>query len=231
VFGGFGFKNNKGLARDENIERIRNLLAGVELLSLGITFHRFCADDIKTFSAKASDESEEKKYNIDLLFGDVFYSRAVPYLLRFKDHKVFERILKSLKNTHRNRLELHQELLKYIENGSKDISRINKNKDLFLGINSLLESSFKVGQSIFDPENIAGDKKAASKTIEHIIILKFYNDLENYFCSIPQTSRSVQDTDFINDKIGFNKNRLNDIISELKSGELAENFRALVKIV
>lgn len=231
MFGGFGFKNNEGLARDENIERIRNLLAGVELLSLGITFHRFCADGIKTFSSKASDENEEKKYNIDLLFGDVFYSRAVPYLLRFKDHKVFERILKSLKNTHRNRLELHLELLKYIENGSKDISRINKNKDLFLGINSLLESSFKVGQSIFDPENIAGDKKAASKIIEHIIILKFYNDLENYFCSIPQTSRPVQDMDFIHDKISFNKNRLNDNISELKSGELADNFRVLVKIV
>ena len=141
IFGDFGFEDNKDLARAENMERIGNLLAGVELLSLGITFHRFCADDTKTFSLKSNSEGVEKRYNLDLLFGDVFYSRAVPYLLKFKDHKVFEIILRSLKKTHGNRLELHQRLIKFIGGSSKVVSMIKKNEDLFIGINSLLRIS------------------------------------------------------------------------------------------
>ena len=86
--------------------RLINLIAGLELLSIGTSFHIFKAGG-SNISGVADAPKMEKDYTIDLLFGDIFYSRAVIYLLRFKDHKVFDKILEALKRLHENRLILH----------------------------------------------------------------------------------------------------------------------------
>ncbi len=230
IFGDFGFENHKDQGEVKSIERIANLLVGVELLSSGITFHYFSKDDRNAYPAKTITEKEDKKYNLDLLFGDIFYSRAVPYLLRFKDHMVFDKILKSLKNTHRHRLELHQKILKSIGISSPELRKFKENKDLFMGVNSLLESSFEVGKSIFDPNNIFNAAKEVKKIIDNIIILKFYCDIKDYFNSISPTAYSAGEIEFIISKINFIKSILNDNISELKSRKLAENFMIFMEI-
>ncbi len=228
IFGSFGFENCKDLARVENIERIKNLLAGVELLSLGITFHFFCTDEAIAYPVKANTEKEDKKYNLDLLFGDIFYSRAVIYLLGFKDHLVFDEILSSLKITHMKRLELHQKLLRFIGSTSFKPKAIKEDGDLFVGVNSLFKTSFEIGNNIFDPDNISGHKNISNKIIDNIVALKFYYDIKYYFNSIPPASHAAADMEYFTGKIDFINSRVSDIISELKSRWLADNFRDLI---
>lgn len=63
-----------------------NLLEGIELLAIGVKFHNFNTDDFNIPGNKKGVEDKDKKYILKLLFGDIFYSRAVIYLLKFSNN-------------------------------------------------------------------------------------------------------------------------------------------------
>jgi len=93
----------------QSAKKVMNLIVGLELLSIGTAFHDFQSSG-SFLSPDDHSGKIEKEYTLDLLFGDIFYSRAVIYLLRFEDHDVFDRILASLKKLHESRLVLHREI-------------------------------------------------------------------------------------------------------------------------
>ena len=97
-----------------------------------------------------------------------------------------------------------------------------------MGVNSLFKTSFEIGNNIFDPDNISGHKDVSNKIIDNIVTLKSYYDIKYYFNSIPPVSHTAADMEYFTGKIDFINSRLSDIISELKSRWLADNFRDLI---
>ena len=59
-------------------------------------------------------QKNEKSYTLDLLFGDIFYSRAVVYFMEYGDFLVFKCILNSLKQAHKSKLLFHLQLVEAI---------------------------------------------------------------------------------------------------------------------
>jgi hypothetical protein len=180
----FTFLKDAGKLPESFMERLINLVAGIELLSIGANHHDFnigdfikFAEGINTLGPGGKTSAEESKlkiklkeekslfksdrnYTVDLLFGDIFYSRAVIYLLKYGDHYIFESILSSLKAVHKNRLILHQRLAEVSNNikraGSRDVDFETGFKDLLednmvtvLGLNSLYKTSFLIGWGLF----------------------------------------------------------------------------------
>ncbi len=108
---------------------------------------------------------------------------------------------------------------------------IKEDENLFMGVNSLFKASFEIGSDIFDPDNISGHKDASNKIIDNIVTLKSYNDVKYYFNSFPPASRAAAETEYFAVKIDFINSRLSDIISELKSRWLADNFGNLINCI
>ncbi len=162
-------------------DRLVNLITGLELLSIGTSFH-----DFNKYGSNISGEetaSMEKGYTLDLLFGDIFYSRAVIYLLKFRDHMVFDSILEALKRLHESRLKLHLIIQDLLETKG-DPSAIGKDRKLLIDANRLLYISFMVGQGLYGIFNpIKRDHLA--RIIEHILVYKTYGELMEYARSLP----------------------------------------------
>ena len=123
----FAFLKDASQLAKPFMERLVNLVAGIELLSVGTNLHNFnIGDFIKLAESINPGDSgynadnrtqktlfkSEQKYTVDLLFGDIFYSRSVIYLLKYKEHHIFESILDSLKSVHKSRLIMHQRLIR-----------------------------------------------------------------------------------------------------------------------
>ena len=70
--------------------KLANLLAGIELTAIGVNLHSFNAKDFMLLAGnKKFRQKNEKSYTLDLLFGDIFYSRAVVYFMEYGDFLVF----------------------------------------------------------------------------------------------------------------------------------------------
>ncbi|MFC2159602.1 hypothetical protein ACFLQS_02665 [Actinomycetota bacterium] len=150
-----------------------NLIVGLELLSIGTAFH-----DFKSNGSFLSPDNRpgkiEKEYTLDLLFGDIFYSRAVIYLLRFEDHDVFDRILNSLKELHESRLVLHRGISDMLQTGG-DLPGFDDYLDTesLIGANRLLDISLDISFEIFCEKNGMEEKKQVLRSC------KTDNDPEN----------------------------------------------------
>ena len=60
--------------------KLTNLLAGIELTAIGVNLHSFNTKDFMLLAGNRKfRQKDEKSYTLDLLFGDIFYSRAVVY--------------------------------------------------------------------------------------------------------------------------------------------------------
>ena len=133
--------------------KLISLITGIELLGVGLNFHNFNVNDFIYLLKNVNPETENtyKNYIIDLLFGDIFYSNSVKYVLEFNDFLVFKDILESLKLVHNSRLILHNKLIKEIEKNKNKIEFLFKNKliidneTLLIETNSLLKNSFLIG--------------------------------------------------------------------------------------
>ena len=128
-------------------QRLINLITGLELLSIGTSFHGFKASG-SDISKVYRDPAGEKGYTLDLLFGDIFYSRAVIYLLRYRDHKVFDRILEALKKLHESRLDLHLGIRDVIK-GKSDPAAVFAGKHALIDANRLLYIAIETGRDIY----------------------------------------------------------------------------------
>jgi len=159
--------------------RLVSLITGLELLSIGTVFHDFNRGGSR-MPAEESD-STERGYTLDLLFGDIFYSRAVIYLLRFRDHEVFDSILEALKKMHESRLKLHLAMQKALSPGG-DKGCISRDKKLLIDVNSLLHISVITGMKISGRSKMLKNRKL-SGIVEGLVAYKTYRDLLKYLMS------------------------------------------------
>ncbi len=209
--------------------KLTNLLAGIELTAIGVNLHSFNTKDFMLLAGNRKfRQKNEKSYTLDLLFGDIFYSRAVVYFMEYGDFLIFNGILDSLKQAHKSKLLFHQQLVEAINKNVKYENQIEKlideNLDLIIGINSLLKTSFIVGWALFaDCEKV----KFPASLINKFIMIKAYKDLEDFFNQLPEEASSLKKIKNISSQKNFIKGELNDIISNLKPDWLKANFKVL----
>lgn len=168
--------------------RLVNLITGLELLSMGNAFHDFNRDGSSIPEKEVS--SDERGYTLDLLFGDIFYSRAVIYLLKFRDHEVFDSILEALKKLHESRLNLHLAMQKALRPGSADAGCIDRDKKLLIDANRLLYISVITGMGISGTSKMLRDGKLLS-IMDHLLAYKTYGDLSQYLSSLGPSGSSA----------------------------------------
>lgn len=206
--------------------KVMNLIVGLELLSTGTVFHDFKASGVSKNSGEDSGEVE-KEYILDLLFGDIFYSRAVIYLLRYGNHGVFDRILDSLKELHESRLKLHQKIGDLLKRGS-DPSELDMDMDSMLKANKLLDISLDISFNMFRKNMGIQDKKKYSYLTMQIILLRTYDELIRYLKSLKGSFSTEEISSYLASKKNFTAKRLSDIISELDSGKFNSSLKALL---
>ncbi|MBM3705167.1 MAG: hypothetical protein FJW66_01440, partial [Actinobacteria bacterium] len=123
------FRNPSISYSREFLKRVVSLAAGIELLATGTSLHNFNMEDL-TGIQEINSLKSEKNYTVRLLFGDVFYSRAVIYILEYGDFSIFNSILESLKSAHKNRLSVYRKLVEIFsrgKNGADDFKGALKN--------------------------------------------------------------------------------------------------------
>jgi hypothetical protein len=208
-------------------------MAGIEILAIGIKLHNFNVEDFVVLTGKNNPGSNsyrdyiniEKNYTIDLLFGDVFYSRAVIYILKYGDFNVFNSIVDSLKSVHRSRLMLYQG---FVKNSSDYADKMNdliiENENLITGVNSLLKSSFFIGWGIFANTD---EVKLNYEIVSDFIFLKALNDISDFFDDLSQRFNYLIDDKFINDKKKSIINNLKSKIGKLKPQYIKNSFKSL----
>ena len=246
------FIDNKSKIESKFLNRIINLMAGIELLAVGVNLHSFNPEDFSILinnlgqvSDKVDKSGIEKNYTLDLLFGDIFYSRAVIYILRYGDFHLFNSILDSLKSVHKSRLFLLQKLVETINRDKDSFKELNKigkhpldyekqiieifeeNEGLITGMNSLLKTSFFIGWGIFADDNI---QRFPYDILMDFIFLKTFNDLEIFFTNLPGDFYFLKNIPYIKKKKQFFKEELNYRIKNLKSLNVKNNFKSLMKL-
>jgi len=182
--------------------RLVSLIIGLELLSIGTVFHDF--NHYGSCMPAEENASTEKAYTLDLLFGDIFYSRAVIYLLRFRDHEVFHSILEALKKMHESRLKLHLAMQKALSPGG-DANGITRDKKLLIDANSLLNVSLITGMKISGRNKMLKNRKLPG-ILEDLLAYKTYGDLLKYLM-LPGPSSVLS---------GFLAKRAKSIIPEIE---------------
>jgi len=227
--------------------KLTNLLAGIELTAIGVNLHSFNTKDFMLLAGgRKFRQKNERSYTLDLLFGDIFYSRAVFYFMEYGDFLIFNGILDSLKQAHKSKLLFHQQLVETVNknvlemNGGDVVKKINlqaikkyenqierlldENLDLIIGIHSLIKTSFIIGWALFAD---SGKVQFPGSLISKFIMIKAYNDLEDFFKQLPEEASSLKKIKNISSKKNFIKGELNDIISNLKPDWLKANFKVL----
>ncbi|MFO7929071.1 MAG: hypothetical protein R6U35_05350 [Candidatus Humimicrobiaceae bacterium] len=210
------------------LKKISDLAIGIELLGVGSNFHSF---NINNFTRKQVDKNKDK-YTLYLLFGDVFYSRAVSHLLKFNDSLVFTEILNSLKSVHHSRLLLHREMLKLIENKDYLAEIMDKKIGLLLGINSLFKNTIILGWSLV-PKNLkdASEINEIYKLANAITHAKSFIELERFLREFAHHFNLELDMEALAEKKAFIEGQLDVIISKLKQNWLKENFQGITGVL
>ena len=197
-----------------------NMMIGLELLSIGAAFH--------SFKTSISNKTvEEKEYTLDLLFGDIFYSRAVIYLLKYQDHGIFDKILKSMKRLHEGRLKLHMKMQEAIEEKIEP-SLIGSDMGIMVDANRLLHISFEIGDSILEQRGQDRSFDDYQNIVEKTVLLKTYNELLEYINAFSKTPAIDKISDHLSSKKNFTGKELSDIISKSDSGAFRSNMDILL---
>jgi hypothetical protein len=217
----------KDPGRSDTNTKLINLIVGLELLSIGTAFHDFKARG-SSLNLRDNSGEIEKEYTLDLLFGDIFYSRAVIFLLRCGDHGVFDRILAALKELHEGRLKLHQKVRDMLK-GDRDLSNFDRDTDSLVKANKLLDVSFDISLNIFCKNTGRKKKKEYSGLTGHIILLRTYDELLKYLKSFKVNPSIEKISAYLTSKKNFTDRKLSDIISELDSGKFNSSLKALLE--
>jgi hypothetical protein len=190
-----GSKKNRNII-SADICRILNLIVGFELLGIGINVHgttENIINNIYTYENAATKDSD-KNYTLELLFGDIFYSRAVIYLIKYDDFFIFEDILKSLIALHYSRLTIHQKLVKLT--GEIPEGRLpgifKENIFEIKNLNALLKSSFLIGMGASNIELKKNLSSVIFRVIENMVLLKTYIEIENHLNEIPEDIKNSE---------------------------------------
>ncbi len=196
------------------------------MLGMGCDFHLL---DIQHFGQK-TDTDKGNQYTVNLLFGDIFYSRAVEYLIRFEDSLVFEEVIKALKQVHQSRLNFHQALLEVSAKPGLLLDMVQQKTGLLLGINALLKSSFLVGWSLFiarDGQSTQWGIDQLYKVFNLVTLAKSLQELQKLLTQIEGKLDRTINLDCLKEKKHCIKNQLDDIISQLHADWLKNRLGAL----
>ena len=228
-------KNNHPLNAD--MHRIINLIVGFELLGIGINVHGTTENTINNIFASENDSAEDydKKYTLELLFGDIFYSRAVIYLVNYNDFLVFEDILKSLISLHYSRLTMHQKLIKFAgEIPESQFSGVfNENIFEIKALNALLKSSFLIGLGASDFEPGSNISSVIFRVIENMVLLKTYREVEDHLKKIPKDIKNSERYEYINIVVSNKeslKAKIDFDINLIKPAWFRHNFTNLARL-
>ncbi len=208
------------------------LVVGIELLSIGLNVHSFDIDGLKGLGPdKKNASAKEKKYTVELLFGDIFYSRAVIYLLDFGDNIVFDEILASLKTVHKSRLALHHSMLGSTDNGLGIIEKIKDRPPFFYGMGELLKTSLLIGMMNVLPE--AGYDKIGGyyEAISLVVILKTYSDMEKLFFQVCHDSNREQGRLYFKEARSKMEALIQDCIEKAEAPLFRRNCQSLSEIL
>ena len=220
--------NDTAPEQKQYARKVMNLVVGLELLSIGTAFHDFKSSG--SFLSPDDHSGEiEKEYTLDLLFGDIFYSRAVIYLLRFEDHDVFDRILASLKELHESRLILHRSIGDLLmEEG--DLSNLEDHMDpeYLIRANGLLDISFDISFEIFCEKSARKGKNKFPGLLKQITILKTYGELLKYIQFLKMAPLAEKISSYFTSENNFTDRKLSDIISELDAGSFKSSIEGLL---
>jgi hypothetical protein len=266
----FAFLEDARQLPEPFMERLVNLVAGIELLSVGTNLHNFnIGDFIKLAESINPGDSgyntdngnnvvgghntdnttllkSEQKYTVDLLFGDILYSRAVIYLLKYQEQHIFESILDSLKAIHKSRLILHHKLSevsnKIKSSGSSNVDFEIGLKELLednmvgvLGANSLHKTSFLIGWGLFADIDLqrgfdSGQLQFPYEVINDFILSKALNDLAGFFKALPGEYYFLKKIKYMSEKKAQIRNRVGIRLSGFKQDWLKANFKSLEKL-
>ena len=207
--------------------KLVNLIVGLELLSIGTAFHDFKASG-SSLDLRDSSREIEKEYTLDLLFGDIFYSRAVIFLLRYGDHSVFDRILAALKELHESRLKLHQKIRDLLKE-DREPSNLDMDTEHLIKANKLLDISLDISFNIFCKNTGRNEKARYSGLTSHIILLRTYDELLKYLKSLKGNPSAEKVSAYLASKKNFTDSKLSDIISESDSGPFRTRVNTLIE--
>ncbi|MDD5659207.1 MAG: hypothetical protein PHR39_04240 [Actinomycetota bacterium] len=220
-----------------NIYKILNLIAGFELLGIGINIHGIAEGVIKNMHNKKKGlvEDHEKNYTLKLLFGDIFYSRAVIYLINYDNFFLFEDILNSLLVLHNSRLIIHQMLVNlFTQNFKASVyKRFGEVIYEIKNLNALLKSAFLAGFAASDFKLNSKESSLSFRMIDNLVSFKTYSDIENHLGLICCEERSdAQDRffDFIFSKKAEISEKIDRDIAAIEPIWLKNNFNGLVEL-
>jgi len=166
--------------------RLINLITGLELLSIGTAFHGFKKSG-SNVASESSIPAIEKNYTLDLLFGDIFYSRAVMYLLKYRDHNTFDSILGALKKLHESRLKLHIKIQKVIRKKHK-VASLAASPELLIDANRLLYVAIEIGKGLSGGNRESPEPDSSCAVRDQVLIYKIYDELLEYVDTFSKTS-------------------------------------------
>jgi hypothetical protein len=170
---------------------------------------------------------KEKTYTIELLFGDIFYSRAVIYLLGFGDHVVFDEILTSLKTVHKSRLALHHSILESGRKKTDLLKEIRQRPPFFYGIGELLKTSFYIGMANALPAADLHKIGLYYRAVSLITILKTYDDMEKLFSLLLPDEEQCKGNAYFYDEKTKVKVRIEDCIGKIEEPLFGSNLRSI----
>lgn len=182
----FRLNNYSGGKRNNIIifeaDKIFNLITGVELLATGLRIHASYSEFPKNNSDSQACQGKEteKNYIAELLFGDIFYSRAISYLISFDDFVIFDNILKSLLAVHKARIIIHKKIKDSISDNSELLWFFNKGFPELKMFNSLLKEIFFTGMGLSNFDISKNGTRDFLIIIDEMIMLKTYNELIDY---------------------------------------------------
>jgi len=217
--------------------KILNLIAGFELLGIGINVHGTAENIIKNIYSEKENliEDIDKNYTLELLFGDIFYSRAVIYLINYDDFFVFEDILNSLLQLHYSRLTMHQKLIKFSDEISdgRIFYKLKENIAEIKNLNALLKSAFLIGLGASDFKLDFNNYAINLRIIDDLVLFKTYSDMENYLKEIPAEIKNSGRDEYlslIRSKKESLMSRIDKDIYLIKPLWLRNNFSNLAKL-
>lgn len=220
-----------------DIQKILNLIAGFEILGIGINIHgsvENVINDVYPGNEKLIEDID-KNYTLELLFGDIFYSRALIYLLNYEDFFVFGDILNSLLILHYSRLKIHHKMIKINSRSTDDniFDRLKKNISELKNLNALLKSAFLIG---YGASNFKADFKELGiclRIMDSLVLFKTYCDIKNYLKEISMKALNNNAEEYLH-FILLRKtailDKVNMDIELIKPLWLKNNFSSIVKL-
>lgn len=220
-----------------DIQKILNLIAGFEILGIGINIHgsvENVINDVYPGNEKLIEDID-KNYTLELLFGDIFYSRALIYLLNYEDFFVFGDILNSLLILHYSRLKIHHKMIKINFRSTDDniFDRLKKNISELKNLNALLKSAFLIG---YGASNFKADFKELGiclRIMDSLVLFKTYCDIKNYLKEISMKALNNNAEEYLH-FILLRKtailDKVNMDIELIKPLWLKNNFSSIVKL-